>query len=138
MFDKIKARIKEREIKKHVKDHRTVYLCAATGVAVAGITCLIMRSVSSQHISRGSAVTANRGIAVVGKSVVMNNVSYISSNRQDSPSWVVRCIETGAIYSSQRAAAMAMDLSEQEISKHLNGVRDHVRGFTFERICMAA
>lgn len=124
-------------IVEHVKKHKTEYIFGAT-VVIAGITYIIMRDVISQPISRGISVTADRGISVVGKRVVMNNVSYISANRQGSPSWVVRCLETGAIFPSQRSAAFEMILPESEISKQLNGVMDNVRGFHFERICMAA
>lgn len=124
-------------IRAHVKQHKVAYSVGA-GVAIAGITCVIMRGVASQHISRGISVTADRGISVIGKNVVMKNVSYISSNRMGAPSWVVRCLETGEIFSAQRTAALAMGLPESEVSKHLNGVMDNVRGFHFERICLAA
>jgi hypothetical protein len=97
-----------------------------------------MREVNSQHISRCIAVTAQGGIAVLGKRVEMNNVSYISSNRPGPPSWVVRCLETNTIFTSQAQAALEMELLAYEISRHLNGLRDDVRGFHFERICMAA
>ncbi len=69
---------------------------------------------------------------------MLNSVSFILSNRQGPPSWVVRCKETGDIFASQNSAANGMNLPANEISKHLNGVMDTVRGFTFERICMAA
>jgi hypothetical protein len=124
--------------KAHFEKHKLLYCCLGAGLLGAGITTLVMRGVASQHISRGISVTAEGGIAVLGKNVVMDNVSYISAERQGPPSWVIRCIETGNIFTSQASAATEMDLSASEISKHLNGVRDHVRGFTFERICLAA
>jgi hypothetical protein len=124
-------------IKEHISRHKVAY-SFGSGIVVAGITFCIMRGVASQPISRGIAVTAERGIAVLGKKVVMNNVSYISANRQGPPSWVVRCLETGDIFSSQNAAANTMGLSPAEISQHLNGMRDHVLGHHFERICLAA
>jgi hypothetical protein len=141
-----------KKANKHIKKHKTEYYCIITGVVVAGITVLIMRSNASQRISRGIPVTASRGIPVTGESVVSNitshnffgkskilsNVSYISSNRQGPPSWVIRCLETGGIFSSQRGASLEMDLPESEISRHLNGMIDHVRGYHFERICLAA
>ena len=61
--------------KQHIKDHQTAYILG-TSVAVAGITCLIMRGVASQPISRGFTATASHGFTVTGKKVVMNNVSY--------------------------------------------------------------
>jgi hypothetical protein len=128
------------KIKKHVKKYKVVYSCAATGIVVAGITSVIMRrNIMSQHIGRGISVTANRGISVVAdRSAVTNSVSFISSRRQGAPSWVIRCVETGRIFTSQLSASTEMQLPASEISKHLNGVMDNVRGYTFERICMAA
>jgi hypothetical protein len=124
-------------VKEHFKKNKDVYISCGIGL-VAGFTCAIVRDVISQRISRGISVTASRGISVAGKSVVMNNVSYISANRQGAPSWVVRSLDTGEIFTSQRAAAIAMGLPESEVSKHLNGIMDDVRGYTFERLCMAA
>lgn len=125
------------KVKAHIRENKTVYISASTSAVVAGITVVIMRDVALQPISRGIAVTAKRGIAVLGKKVVMSNVSFISSNRPGPPSWVVRCIETDKIFTSQRAAALGMEIPLNEISRHLNGLRDHVRGFHFERICLA-
>lgn len=126
---------KIEKIKTHFRENKKTYL---VGIGVAGITAIIMRGIASQSISRGISVTAERGISVLGKKVVMENVSYISSNRQGPPSWVIRCKETNDIFTSQRSAASEMNLSDSEISKHLNGLMDNVRGFHFERICMAA
>jgi hypothetical protein len=123
--------------KEHFEKHKAKYAFGG-GVIFAGITCYIVRDVISQPISRGIAVTAEGGIAVLGKRVVMDNVSYISAERQGPPSWVVRCKETGDIFTSQSAAAREMNVSASELSKHLNGVRDHVDTYHFERICLAA
>jgi hypothetical protein len=127
---------KYQKVKRHVLRHQVRY-AAGGSVVVAGFTCLIMRDVISLPISRGSAVTADRGIAVVGKKVVMNNVSYISADRQGPPSWVVRCKETGNVFTSQRSAALEMGLPANELSQHLNGLREHVYGNHFERLCLA-
>lgn len=130
---------KFQSVKSHIREHKVVYCSVGSSIIVAGITVLIMRGVASQHIDRGISVVAERGISVFAdRSVVTNNVSLISSRRQGAPSWVVRCIETGQTFMSQLAAAEGMNLPASEISKHLNGVMDNVRGFTFERICMAA
>ena len=130
---------KAQKIKKHVKRHEVLYSFLGKGVVIAGITALIMRGVASQHINRGISVVADRGISVFAdRSVVTNTVSLISSRRQGAPSWVIRCIETGVIFTSQLKAATEMELPASEISKQLNGTMDSVRGYTFERICMAA
>lgn len=127
-----------QKIKDHVKENLALYSVLGVTI-VAGITYYVMRDNVSQPIDRGNAVVAKRGIAVLGKKVVLNNVSYISADRQGPPSWVIRCKETGDIFTSQLAAAKEMGLSAADVSQHLNGRKDHAGdGFTFERICMAA
>ena len=123
--------------KQHIKDHQTAYILG-TSVAVAGITCLIMRGVASQPIDSVIHGVAGPVIHGTRNKVVMSNVSYISANRQGPPSWVVRCLETGKIFTSQHQTALKMELRESDLSRHLNGVLDHVDGYHFERICLAA
>jgi len=142
-------------VKKHVEDNKGFYIGLGIGAAIAGFTFLIMRRYSNCSISPAIGVTAkrapgvpgktsinalevNRGGLVLGDSYALNNVSFISSNRQGPPSWVIRCLETGNIFTSQRAAALAMKLSESHLSEHLNGLKDHIDGYHFERICLAA
>jgi hypothetical protein len=123
--------------KQHVNEHKVPYLIGA-GVGIAGITYAITRGVTSQPIGHGISVTAQDGISVLGKKVVMSNVSYISANRQGPPSWVTRCLESGEIYSSQALAAMHEKVDPSYLSKHLNGLMENANGKHFERICMAA
>lgn len=125
-------------LRTHIQEHKRDYVIGAGGAAVAGFTCLLMRGTASRSINCGTSVVADRGISVVGKKVVMSNVSYISADRQGPPSWVVRCKQTGDVFTSQRSAAFEMDLPQAELSKHLNGVMDNVRGYNFERLCLAA
>lgn len=126
------------KVKTHIKEHQVFYGVAA-GVTIAGITLVIMRGrCSGSSISSGISGTADRGISVIGKKVNMNNVSYISQNRKGPPSWVVRCTDTGDVFTSQRLAAARFDIPENELSKHLNGIMDSVRGHRFERLCLAA
>jgi hypothetical protein len=105
---------------------------------------------NSQHI-RGDVIVPAQGDAIVlGKSVensiiflgenkgTLNNVSYISANRPGPPSWVVRCLETDMLFTSQKKAALEMDITPSNISRHLNGLQETAEGYHFERICMDA
>ena len=121
------------KIKAHFKEHKNVYMAC---VVTAGITALIVRDIIPRHISHDTIVTAGRD-TIVTRANVVNNISYVFNNRQGPPSWVVRCLETGMEYSSQRAAALAMGLPASRLSQHLNGFTDHVGGYHFERICLA-
>ena len=103
----------------HAKRHRTLYIsigCVALGIGIAVLAGRIMKNFNS----RGIPVTTDCGIPVVG-----SRASFFD-------------ITQGGAFMSQNKAAEIMNLSPAEISRHLNGTLDNVRGFHFERICMAA
>lgn len=117
-------------IKEHVARHKTAYLIGSF-VVVAGITYLVVRKMTS----------GQDNVTVRSFNILSNHpsiVTMIESNRQGPPSWVVRCLDTGEWFSSQRAAALANGIYESHLSQHLNGLQDHVNGLHFERVCIAA
>lgn len=126
-------------VKDHIKRHKRAYLLGSH-IAVAGITYAIMRSTIAQ---RGMGVgIAQRGILNTasfsfGKKSSLNNVSFILSNRQGPPSWIIHCLETGETFLSQRAAAFAKGVNESDLSQHLNGLHENVNGLHFERLGVA-
>jgi lactam utilization protein B len=126
------------KLKDHIKKHKTLYCSVGTGVVFAGITAIVMRSVAMQSISSSVTGTAGSSVTGTGKRVAISNISFISADRQGPPSWVVRCKETGKIFTSQRSASLEMGIIQTNLSKHLNGLQDNAEGFHFERICMAA
>jgi hypothetical protein len=128
---------KYQRVKTHLQENKRTYLAATGGAAFAGITCLIVRGIASQSINRDVIVTAGRDAIVARKRIVMRNVSFISAERQGSPSWVVRLKETGEIFTSQRAAAAATGVTASNISRQLNGLQENAQGLHFERICLA-
>lgn len=97
------------------------------GVAAAGVTALAM-----SKFGPSINIAGNRN------KIVMGSLTYIEANRQGPPSWVVRCLETGDIFTSQRAAALALNINEQTISRQINGLIESANDFHFERICLAA
>lgn len=135
----------------HFRKHKTVYFVIGASVLSACITAALVRHIL-QSASRGIPVTASRGIPVTGQgsdifrnatvkwfsSPTINIEQVVESHRRGAPSWVVRCLETGDAFMSQASAASHLDVPQSELSKHLNGKVEHVRGLHFERICMAA
>lgn len=132
------------KVKTHIKDHKELYIGLGVGLGVAGITWFIMRDVNQPIKGANSGVLAqgaNSGVlgeTVIVKDLTLNNVSYISANRKGPPSWVIRCSETGEVFTSQKKAAKALGIPASRISEHLSGTRDEASGYHFERICMAA
>ena len=136
-------------VKEHVyKNKKTYVACGLTAITVAGITMLVMRPRIGSAIggAAGPAVggTGQSGVSNfispvnVGGKTTVNLSQVIEAHRQGPPSWVVRCLETGEAWASQRSAALANGLQESHLSSHLNGLRDHVNGLHFERVCLAA
>jgi hypothetical protein len=117
-------------IKEHVQRHKTAYLIGA-GVAIAGLTYLVTRK----------TIIGQGNVSVRALNLLSNKpniITVIESGRQGPPSWVVRCLETDEVFTSQRGAAILKGITETHISKHLNGALENAGGFHFERICMAA
>lgn len=120
-------------VKEHVKRNKKAYLIGSY-VLVAGVTYLVARGITAQQIG-----TVNvRTLSLFSNRATSNITTVIESGRQGPPSWVVRCLETDRVYTSQRTAALVHDITETHLSKHLNGLLENAGGFHFERICMAA
>jgi hypothetical protein len=79
-------------------------------------------------------------LAMLAKKIVIkDSVLLFSTYARDQgpPSWVIRCVETKSIFTSQLHAAKAMSLDPSSISRHLNGTKEHVNGYHFVRVAMA-
>jgi hypothetical protein len=134
-------------IKDHFKRNKTTYVA----VGVAGITYALTRNISSSPVRTTVGVPVHGPIGTIAENVAnarafqlfsnrphLTMTTIIEAGRQGPPSWVVRCKETGDVFTSQARAAMELNLSPTAISQQLNGLKDHANGYHFERICMAA
>jgi hypothetical protein len=110
------------------------------GFIVGSVALALMKNRVPMTVQVTEVTEASPIGFVSGKKAVMNMITYIDARRSGPPSWIVRHLETGEIYSSQNAAAEAVGISATKLSKHLNGHPDveHVNGNHFERIAMAA
>jgi hypothetical protein len=126
----------KQAVKKHFIDYLEVYGGVAIGMGIGiGIGATFV-GIKTPTVIPAVAVTGKRlGIA---NSVLGGTVNIIEAGRQGPPSWVVQCIETGEVFLSQSAAALAAGVSRSHMSNHLNGLLDHVNNQHFARICLAA
>lgn len=156
------------KFKDHLARHKNAYILVGTSISVAGITYLIMRTrmptalqsgplaelpcstkelpgfgakVPPQgHTNAAKVLPQGHSISNLTNSVGINNgvVNVFEREGRGHPGYMVRCLENGLTYNSQKAAAMDLDLNEMRLSQHLNGAREQVGGLHFERINMAA
>ena len=61
----------------------------------------------------------------------VHNTTYNYGGYQSK---IVRNLNTSEIFESQKAAAESVGVSEQAMSRHLNGLADDIHGDVFERI----
>ena len=62
------------------------------------------------------------------------HVHNTTNNYGGRQSKIVKNLNTGEIFESQKAAAESVGVKEYTMSRHLNGEFDHIDGDTFERI----
>lgn len=152
------------KIKKHIKENKKFYVGLGTGLGVAVITTLIMRS----NIVRGTMgvdglrggpintasygryeTLANSGVygsKTADTSITMRPISFLSKQNntvnvvprdgRGHPGYIIRDIDSDDLFYSQRETALAKDISENLLSKHLNGKLDNVNGLHFERVSL--
>ena len=122
------------KIKAHWEKYKQTYITVGVGVVVVVTIFIVARKTApTLNIGKSAVVTD------VKQFVTKGDLNYtITSNRQGPPSWVVRCIETGDVFSSQNEAAKTLGINTSILSKQLNGLTESINGLHFERICMAA
>ena len=116
--------VKYEQIKAHVERNKPIYAFAGGIVLTTAIFVVTRRLTTSVLVKK-----------IVFKDSVLLIQTY--ARHQGAPSWVVRCVETGEIFTSQSDAAMRMGLDPSTISRHLNGTKAHVMGYHFVRLAMA-
>ena len=81
---------------------------------------------------RGTVNTASH--FSFGNRQIVTITTVFDRGGRGHPGWPVRNLETGTIFSSQRAAASAFDIKEGILSGHLTGKFPDAAGLHFERI----
>lgn len=120
------------EIKSHFERNKTTYII----VAVAGITYIIMRSTIA-HRGMGVSLNAHRGLAntasfIFGKNEqTINPITVIQRHGRGHSGYPVVNLESGLTTISAREMAKVFDISEGNLSGHLNGRFPDVKGLHF-------
>jgi hypothetical protein len=131
----------DNKIREHIKRHKTIYSCVATGIGVATFTTLIMRG------RYEGFQTEPYGLKTADTSVTMRPLCFLSkqtnlvnvSNKfgKGRPGYLIRNLDTNEYFSSQREAARVFNISETFLSKHLTGKIPNVDGMHFERVAIS-
>ena len=115
-----------QKVKGHFKKHNDKYIvggvCTVVGVGVG--------------IYMGNKGMINIQLVNTGRVTQVQNIdkSINVLTRRGHAGNVVRCLETGEIFASQNRACDLLGLNRYDLSSHLNGVKDEVKGLTFEKV----
>jgi len=126
---------KWQAVKDHLNRNQAAYISGVTtGILCAGTTMLIMRG---RHAENSMSSDGHDGVTMRLFNFFRNNnsiVTVIEREGRGHPGYLVRCIESGNVFTSQSKAANSMNIPEIVISKHLTGKFPDANGYHFERI----
>jgi hypothetical protein len=132
-MDKEKINRAKARVKEHLHEHKNKYIYGGAFLLGAGFTALMMRErhARMQSVPDGLARVTMRSLFLFssGNSIVGVN----ERAGRGHPGYIVRSMETGALFSTQGGAARAFNVSPSMLSSHLNGRCDNVNGYHFER-----
>ena len=115
-----------QKVKGHFKKHKVKYIvggtCAATGLAVGAYLgnkgIINIQLVNTGHVEQH--LTIDKSVNIL--------------SRRGHAGDVIRCLETGETFASQKRASEVYGVNQGDISKHLKGKKDNVKGLTFEKV----
>lgn len=125
--------------KSHVKRNKKVYIFSGVGIllGIAGGYTLAKLGEDSGDIYEAPVLDiddSDVGDVNVNSFNTENYIHNTTNNYGGYQSKIVKNLDTGEIFESQKAAAESIGVDTRTMSKHLNGERDHLYGNTFERI----
>lgn len=127
----------EGKIKQHFQRHKVVYSFAA-GVAIAGITCTIMRD---RHAVVGNAASdrvSNLSVRSLSFNFLTkesgNVATTIVRNGRGHPGYITRWLEEMIDYETQGLAAQEHGVDSTIMSRHIQGRIPDIDGKHFVRV----
>lgn len=127
---------KIEKIKNHLKEHKREYLiggsCLVGGVLIGAVAYAALP---------GTAVNVTNNIPVdvtvkpkitVNPEITVKPVVNIHNTMGGYQQKLVKCLETGQIFESVKAAAEQAGVNPSYMSNHINGRTDHIMGNHYE------
>ncbi|HMR72606.1 MAG TPA: helix-turn-helix domain-containing protein [Candidatus Saccharibacteria bacterium] len=123
-----------RRAVEHIKRNKKVYIFGAIAL-VGGLvlgTYLGRTSAGQKAVAKTIQILSWKPVAHT------TLIQEIHLERRGHPGNIVKCLETGEVFASQNRAADVFGIPKSTLSKHLDGLSDHARGFHFERLAEAS
>lgn len=130
-----------KRFKSHVERNKKVYIVSGVSV-VLGIVggYLLPKSVEGRGDVYEGPVIDLDSLEIEDSEVnILSPQTHIyntTNNYGGYQSKIVKNLDTGEVFESQKAAAESVGVSEQAMSRHLSGCSDDIHGNVFDRIGM--
>jgi predicted transcriptional regulator len=128
-----------KNVRSHFERHKVAYSFGA-GLAIAGITCAIMKGRivalaygGANGLETADTLVTNRPFF----SFWSGQKAVVIRNEIGRPSYLIHDINTDLWYRSQNAAAKALGATDKMVSDHVNGLLPHVVGHHLERVLVS-
>ena len=124
------------KIKEHFRRNADRYIVGvSTGVVIAGITYIIMRSCTPLHSNGALSPLHSNGQGQSFNISAGNDVSNVGNvthvNFGGHTHKLVRDNSTGKVWETVGEAATDIDVNRVTLSRHLNGHIPHIKGKTY-------
>jgi hypothetical protein len=123
-------------IKAHVRRNKVRYSFGA-GIAIAGITCVIVKGRIATLAYGGVDGLETADTLVTNRpffSFWSGQSTIVIRNPIGRPGYLVRDIDTDLYYRSQNMAAQRLGATDKMVSDHMHGKLPHVQGHRLERV----
>lgn len=133
---------KIEKFKNHLKEHKREYLiggsCLVGGVLIGA---MVKRPIYIQANAALPPTTVNVNTPVnnnipvkvtVKPEITVNPVVNVNNTMGGYQQKLVKCLETGQIFESVKAAAAQAGVNPSYMSNHINGRTDHIMGNHYE------
>lgn len=123
---------KFEKLKEHLKTHKELYIGLGVGALIGGVA---VYSVVNYGAVINLARAKNLAIAGNNNTVELAETSIkITIESMGNSGNIIKDVTTGTIYPSQNAAAKAIGVGKDVVSKHLNGRLPNANDHILEKI----
>ena len=118
------------QIKKHFKKNKVVYISTGCGVGVGLVAGILI----SKNVVNKTTVAEMKNVVAWKPTQITKQVIEVTIEALGDPGNVVQDTTTGIIYASQNQAARELNLRASDISRHLSGYTNNVKGHVFVKL----
>lgn len=123
---------KVQKVKAHIKRNKVKYITGGVCLAVGVTVGVVVGRMSTESICNKTSIANN----ILGsKNNITNNVTNITQLvRRGHAGNIIRRLEDGKEWASQRQLCSELGIDPRDLWKHLKGYTSDIEGSTFEKV----